>query len=875
MHQRKSLLRCGYPLLLCGLLAHCGSKKNNSDGPASKNGLQSGGTQSGRLAPNVALNLQGAFGAIVVDNSSSAGLAIVTQHNKMVDQLKLPVKKFTPPTTLQLAQGSDNVLTLEGDDFYFPIAQGAALLDDSSATTTDTSTTSGSTFLKIKTDGTTAEAVEAESASAYQARISKLQANNPDKQYDSSPSQPLPKILTVVQAPDKQVYVNFAYPFQFRDAEQGVNVYDQTTGYQCQFFRLTGGTIDDLTQKAPSLNNLECIDNKRFAQQWQQGSSTLFQFDSAGNVFYPGSLPSVNKLVVERIGPTDTWEQTPTELINANICLQNFLVTPSSGVFYTGSTCNSTAGSNNSGYFRYISPGNTDIIEIARGWWNFKYNTRVKTAEDTSTSDMAVFFGPDPTDATSASWNTACLFSFDPTGDTPETRISKVITCGNNIWDWMQLSRAEDTTSVEDGGLGFGYGFNNYRGSNANFTPSAAWKTEYKRRCETGDEVFAGGGSQISEIQQSSTGDIYVIGNIRKKLPGSLSCDLEIRGPYCLLDGVPILSGTRTTDQVDITGISTSTTCSSVGGTWYDNGSCSWGNASTIKACLGIGNTYISSVCADADGNPLTQFTNSADCLNTSGNTRVWNWGNDSYRNVTNEYCLATETGARQSFRTWDDATNHFSAATRVGATVYSADTYANKFIINNFNCTASTTSGSSGGDGWTQEFQALAKVDSTKKTLSLLSKSSEQAISLWVVQDVPYYSSYDTSLGKYLLNKIVAAPALCVDTSITDVGSCTGTGNLWDTNYRACTKTAYTDQTSCETATFSWATNASKIGISNFETYALSQSTDSASLLINGLDFSSNTYKFGNANLETGNISLDTGVTGIVQTVVIFNPTK
>lgn len=859
-------------LFLLSLMSTYCNKKNNNDSQdnVSQSGLQpsnAAGNQPGRLALNVALNLQDAFGAMVVDKSSSAGLALVKRHNDTVDKLKLPAKKFDLVPPMALTQEPESAFILEGESFYFPIGKNVSLLD-STASSSDTT----STFLKIKTDGTTGEAVAAESETDYQARVKVLQKKG--LQYDNSTPQALPKILTVVESPTGEVYVHFENSFQYRDSVPGINPWEQSAGYQCQLFRLTGGTIDDLTKNAPSASNLECIDNKRFAQQWQQGKSTIFKFDSTGNVFYAGSLPSTNKMVVERIGRTDTWQQDPTEIINANICLQDFLVTPSSGVFYTGSTCNATAGSNNSGYFRYISPGNTNILEIARGWWNYTYNARVKATSDTSTSDSAVFFGPDPTDSTSASWNTACLFNFDPTGTTPQARISKVITCGNNIWDWMELRRTEDVAAVADGGLGFGYGFNNYTGTDQNFTPSAAWRTEYQRRCETADEVFAGGGSQISQIQQSSTGDIYVIGNIRKKVGGSLSCDLEIRGPHCKLNGVPILSGVSTSDNSTVS-VTSATTCTTVGGTWVDNGMCDWGNVDNINACLGTHNSWIGSACTDdstTPATPLPQFTSSNDCLNDS-NSRRWNWGNDSYRNVTNEFCLAAETGSKLSFRKWDDASNHFTKTTSSGNTVYDASTYANKFIINNFSCTADATAGStSGGDPWTQEFQALAKVDATKKTLSLLSKKTEQAINLWVIQDVPYYSSYDNSLGQYLLNKVVTAPALCVDTSIDASSDCTGAGKSWDTSYRGCLVAAYTAQSTCETAGFSWAVNAPKIGLSGFETYALSQSTKDGNLLVNGLDFSSNAYKFGNVDLDTGTIALDTGVTGIVQTVVIFN---
>src|SRR5690606_26566375 len=114
------------------------------------------------------------------------------------------------------------------------------------------------------------------------------------------------------------------------------------------------------------------------------------------------------KSVVYRATPTANELSSDgfTEMINANICVQNYLVTGAGGLYYTGSTCEqgNMGGGGGGGYFRYVKPDNGGVIEIARDWWNFIYDTAV----DAENNDSAVFFGPSPRSATTASWDSAC-----------------------------------------------------------------------------------------------------------------------------------------------------------------------------------------------------------------------------------------------------------------------------------------------------------------------------------------------------------------------------------------------------------------------------------------------------------------------------------
>ena len=357
-------------------------------------------------------------------------------------------------------------------------------------------------------------------------------------------------------------------------------------------------------------------------------------------------------------------------------------MTRSGGIFYTGT---SSCGSNNGGtggFFRYVSAnGGGALTEIARDWWNFIYEP-----VSSATGDKAIFFGPDPTSASTASWNTACLFAFDPQGgSTAAARTSPVITCGGDIWSWMQLSRPEDIAT-------YGQGFN------GNSAPSQAYKTEYATRCTSAGQVFAGGGSQINAIKQDSTGQIYVIGNVRKKNAGTLRCNIELRGPHCKVDGSPDFTRSSPSD------------CTNVSGTWVDDGTCQGQPASSSQACF------------DSHG--------------------TWNRNSVWYNDVGGAICTSDEAVAPSDWWSQDNALSF--------QTALSAEENLTKIKLNNLNCSAPASA--AGGDPWTSEYRGLAKVDAASKTLILLSTTDEQAVNLWLIDDHVYYSAYNTTLGRYLL---------------------------------------------------------------------------------------------------------------------------
>jgi hypothetical protein len=570
----------------------------------------------------------------------------------------------------------------------------------------------------------------------------------------------LPSVKTIAISPNKEIYLHFENPFIYKAPDDGnwSNAWDYSSGNMCQIFKVKGGTIEELIANPPEdAGNLECLDNMHFVDSWQAQRNSVFQFDDQSNVYYPGSIPNGNgKMVVYKRTP----DGKVSEMINSNICVQDFLVTKSGGIFYTGSSnCQNSNGSSG-GFFRYVSPTNS-IVEIARDWWNFVFEPSAS-----ATGDKAVFFGPDPTSSKTASWDSACLFNFDPNGgSTASDRITPAITCGSDIWSWINMSRASDEETY-----GTGY-------SKGNGSPSDAWITEFKTRCESSGQVFAGGGSQISSIKQTSAGEIYVIGQVRKKKEGELTCGLNVRGSHCVLKGIPYLYGDASYGAEN--------SCQGAGGVWTEEGYCSNSSYSTRDTCT----------------------TNNAS----------WYYREVNYNNVASALCGATSGG---SLVASNDFYNGSHNVTATNASPLPTPKYSRGWM----NCQVKSDGSSSNGHDWLEEYKGLAKVNNSTKTLSLLSGTNEQAINLWLVGDQPYFSSFNTSDGKYYLKKYENGSAVTI--------------------------------------------------AENFEAYNLSASGENGKLYYDGLDFSTNAYSFGTM-LEAAPYTrtIKTGLTGTVKTIVILSP--
>jgi hypothetical protein len=854
--RRSGWIVAGLAVLAVGNFA-CGKKKDNKSGGGPMMG-------PGQIAIKPTVDLRDAYGLLVVDGESQSGsLHLMKEHNKTVNELGLDAPKFDGVDDMENGEGlslAPMPYTLGGEPFSFP-GIGLELAD-----------TGDSDSKMQKIDKNTGEIKDALTV--------------PESDPQKGMPMKLPKISTIAVSDTKDIYLHFEQPFTYKTPEPGTDMGGDwmSSGNQCQVFKVKGGTLDQLMTQAPEAENLECIDNQHFINSWNQSSNQVFQFDKDGNVYYPGSIPNSPKTVVyKRLRDGSAT----TEMINAQICVQNFLVTKLGGMFYTGSTCEQGkgGGGGEGGFFRYIAPGaSSQVMEIARDWWNFIFDTSIADTASGTQKDIAVFFGPYSNQGTTASWDSACLFKFDPSVATPTERVSNVITCGgqDDFWGWLNLQRKVDADLF---GCGESY-FGQNGGWGGNFqctdTQKNLWKksdyiTEYRTRCESKDRVFAGGGSQINAIKQDTNGALYVIGAIRKKVEGQVSCNIEIRGPHCLIGSNPAVTGSDNAAY-------TSTTCQSAGGTWVDKGNCNGTNV-TSDICIAErswnNGTSTCHLGAGGTGTVVAGFDGQWSCENNS-TTKNSTWQSDSvwYQNVTGDICYSADYATTQSAGSAtpkvaeQTARDNFHDWNWSGNKVQFGGTVTTRYLVNGLSCNQKTQGASSGGNssgGWTQEYKAMAKVVSDKKTLALLSLPNEQAIKLWIVDNKPYYSSYDTSLRQYLLNTIAEDNGQCIDITKTTQTDCQAASGTWQTKRRSCHKNSYVTQTTCEGASYVWRTRHPEIVLGNFEAYNVAPSGTAGSIYADGLDFAENKYKFGTVDVATGTLSLKAGLTGTIKTIVIL----
>lgn len=339
-----------------------------------------------------------------------------------------------------------------------------------------------------------------------------------------SEGQSLPRISTVGISTAGDVYLHFERPFIYQKPDSNaVDPWMSSSPYTCQIFKVTERLEDANISTVQGLNvsNVECIDATHEVDSWQTRGG-LFQFDRDSNLYYTAHDPGSWKNVVYKYVPT-TGERI--EIINANICFHDYLVSPAGGVFYTGTT-SIDGDCSGSSFFRYVTASGK-LVEITRDWWDYTWAPS-PSGED----EKVIFYGPDTVTSGIPSWDSACLYEFDPTvTDNPSTtdtdeRATRLVDCRSDIWGYVYDWTLSDATR--------------------------------KSRCIETKHFL--GGSQIDDILiDEVSNDVYVIGEIRKKKAGTWNCHLCVNEAHCS----------------DLQNASdTQGTCEAKGKTWISEGRC-------------------------------------------------------------------------------------------------------------------------------------------------------------------------------------------------------------------------------------------------------------------------------------------------------------
>ena len=503
-----------------------------------------------------------------------------------------------------------------------------------------------------------------------------------------APSIPIVKSIGI--SPNKDVYIQFERNFVYRTTDDNggscSDPWSASSPCSCQLFKLNS-TLTEWTSGTASseFDNLECIDNEHRLDSWNQTGGT-FQFDSSSNVYFMAGFENAPGTILYKVSSTKVdGKYVKTEMVNKSICIRDWRVTDGGGLFYVGENCIDGQWSGSGAFFRYVSPSGV-LVEIARNWWEYTF----QPIEGVS-GDQVLFFGPDPDSSSVAAWDSTCLFKFDP-ALASGSRGTKLVSCNQHIWDWLELKRSEDIAI---------YG-NHQRWQN----PPAAWRSEYKNRCLNDSDTFIGGnsGTPVKSIVQDASGKAYIVGDISKKNAGEYSCSLEIKGNHCVINSIPVLRRNATDNY-------TNSTCTTDGGTWTRNGWCEGGNSeSTPSTCTGTWKDY------------GTWYNNIKYKIANTDNVTTYETGH---------VCL--EVGDNNSSFAGDLAISDDNVTTM-------------KLKINNFDC-------SQPSNGWTTSYKGLAYVNPTTKMLDLKSATTEQVTEMWLIKDSLYYSSY---ASKYLFMKNV-----------------------------------------------------------------------------------------------------------------------
>ena len=526
-----------------------------------------------------------------------------------------------------------------------------------------------SNLKKIDSDGTVGSAVETKTG-------------------EWAPSIPIVKSIGI--SPNKDVYIQFEHNFVYRTTDDNggscSDPWSASSPCSCQLFKLKS-TLTEWTSGTASseFDNLECIDNEHRLDSWSQTGAT-FQFDSSSNVYYMAGFENAQGTILYKVSPTKVdGKYVKTEMVNKSICIRDWRVTDGGGLFYVGENCIDGQWSGSGAFFRYVSPSGV-LVEIARNWWEYTFQPIEGVA-----GDQVLFFGPDPDSSSVATWDSTCLFKFDP-ALASGSRGTKLVSCNQHIWDWLELKRSEDIAI-------FG---NHQRWQN----PPSAWRSEYKNRCLNNSDTFIGGnsGTPVKSIVQDASGKAYIVGDISKKNAGEYSCSLEIKGNHCVINSIPVVRRNATDNY-------TNSTCITDSGTWTRNGWCEGGNSqSTPSTCTGTWKDY------------GTWYNNIKYKIANTDNVTTYETGH---------VCL--EVGDNSSSFAGDLTISNDNVTTM-------------KLKINNFDC-------SQPSDGWTTSYKGLAYVNPTTKMLDLKSATTEQVTEMWLIKDSLYYSSY---ASKYLFMKNV-----------------------------------------------------------------------------------------------------------------------
>lgn len=370
----------------------------------------------------------------------------------------------------------------------------------------------------------------------------------------------LPRLSFVAVSPIGDVFLAFEHSFIFRETDDdGVDIagysdpWSPSSPYTCQLFVADKKIHEFTAADRENPPGFTCVTHQLELNVWDSRAS-MIQFDDAGNAYFSAHVPGNWKNVLIRFDATDT---SLAEVINANICYRDFLITGGGGILYTGIT--STDGEcNGDSFLRYRTPSG-ELQEITQGWWDYRF-APIERGEH---AGEILFYGPDPRQAAVPDWNDACLYRFNPEAS-GDSRATQLVDCEIDIWSYVEFAETSEEKHdrcLESRPLLGG----------GNQPQRIFLSDSYTRDPTTGDLSY-GGGDDVDEV--------YVVSDVYHKVAGEWRCNICVEPDssdptqgHCV-DGV----GQLTTDTVEAV-------CLSAGNTWFDEFQPNCFNDSTGAIC--------------------------------------------------------------------------------------------------------------------------------------------------------------------------------------------------------------------------------------------------------------------------------------------------
>jgi len=361
----------------------------------------------------------------------------------------------------------------------------------------------------------------------------------------------LPRLSFVAVSPIGHVFLTFEHPFIYTDSVDGLSLEDYSdpwapsSPFTCQMFVISKKINEFSEADVTDPPGITCVTNSLELDTWDFRSS-LIQFDGDGNAYFSAHVPQNWKNVLIKWQASDG---SLGEVINANVCYRDFMVTQTGGVLYTGVTSTSGDCSGDS-FLRFKTPSG-ELQEITRGWWDYTF-APIETGQH---AGKILFYGPNPLLATTPDWDDSCLYRFDPSASGSD-RSTEIADCDIDIWRYVEY--ADDTATR-------------------------------RTRCNETKNMM-GGGNQPEKIllvdaydtslttygSPDGTEEIYVAGNIYEKLEGEWRCNICMDAAVYCEDG-----------NGELTAHTDNTACTNAGNTWTASGSNCYNNITSGACTLG------------------------------------------------------------------------------------------------------------------------------------------------------------------------------------------------------------------------------------------------------------------------------------------------